>query len=134
MPSGSGWIAKETATRRGSVAHVVVAHDAVLGTDHETDRVPAGVGETGEHVVEERPPDRDHRLDARVGDGRLRGIQRRAILPPHARAEPARENHRLSRRRRHAAPRVQRRGSRRASATPLATKIAIQTAAAAVRP
>ena len=78
------------------VAPVVVAHDAVLGTDHETDLVATGVGESGEDVVEERPADRDHRLDARVGDGGLSGVERRAVLPPHARAEPAREDHRLS--------------------------------------
>ncbi len=80
-------------------ARVVLPNRVVLRADDETHVSKPGVGERRQRVVEERPVDRDHRLESRVGGGRLRGVEtvvsrRRA----HARAESARENDDLRRR------------------------------------
>ena len=62
-------------------ALVVVADEIVLGPDDQADVVAAGVGERAQDVIEERPAKRDHRLQSRVGDFRLRRIRGRALDP-----------------------------------------------------
>ena len=63
---------------------VVVADDVVLGSDDQADVVAAGVGERAQDVVEERPPERDHGFQSRVGDFRLRRVGGGGCDPPVA--------------------------------------------------
>ena len=114
---------------------VVLADRGMLGTDHEAHLLEPGVGKRAQDIVEKRPAEGNHRLHAARGDLLLSGIQTSdPVRLPHARAKPPREHDRLTRPACHDSRGTQRRGTRRASQTPLRTNRAIQTPACAVLP
>ena len=82
--------------RRRRGAAVVLTHGRVFGADHEADLGHARVRQPAEDVVEEGPPDGNHRLDARGCDRLLRFGEFGAVVCfAHPRAKPTCQYHRF---------------------------------------
>ncbi len=106
----------------------------MLRPDHQADIGDTGVAQCAEHVVEKRPADRDHSLDAMIRGARLFRIELRAlVIATHPGSQPARKDHR-ARNQLATSPDFQIRGSSRASPNDAAMKIAAQSHPMAVRP
>jgi hypothetical protein len=65
-----------------------MAESIVFRTDDETDAADASLAQSCEEIIDERPADRDKRLDAGIGGG----IRCNALIAAHAGAEAAGED------------------------------------------
>ena len=64
----------------------------MFGSDDDARLREAGIREAAQHEIEKRAPEGNHRLHARVRNGRLSWIEANICASSHARAGATRQN------------------------------------------